>query len=62
VLTYRGLSCGCGHRWTEVVTVPPWKTSRVAVRFDTYTDTYIFHCHVLKHEDHGMMATFEVVP
>lgn len=34
----------------------------VAARFTDYTGPFMIHCHMLDHEDHGMMATFEVVP
>lgn len=36
----------------------------LAVQFDSYTDPempYMFHCHILKHEDNGMMGQFVVV-
>ena len=36
----------------------------IAARFDSYTspDTpYMFHCHILEHEDAGMMGQFTVV-
>jgi len=36
----------------------------LAVRFDTHIDPdtpYMFHCHVLRHEDNGMMGQFVVV-
>ena len=33
----------------------------VAARFTDYTGPFMVHCHMLDHEDHGMMATFEVV-
>ncbi|MFI1534027.1 multicopper oxidase family protein [Streptomyces anandii] len=39
-------------------------TARLAVRFDTLTDPrapYMYHCHVLRHEDEGMMGQFTVV-
>lgn len=35
----------------------------IAMRFDTYADNtipYMFHCHVLDHEDFGMMGQFLV--
>ncbi|GAA1157166.1 multicopper oxidase domain-containing protein [Nocardioides aquiterrae] len=34
----------------------------VAARFTDWTGPFMIHCHMLDHEDHGMMATFEVVP
>ncbi|HYF71753.1 MAG TPA: multicopper oxidase domain-containing protein [Nocardioides sp.] len=33
----------------------------VAARFVGHTGRFMVHCHMLDHEDHGMMATFEVV-
>ncbi|MFM9368672.1 multicopper oxidase family protein [Streptomyces sp. Da 82-17] len=44
--------------------LPALGTVRLAVRFDTLTDTerpYMYHCHVLRHEDDGMMGQFLVV-
>ena len=37
---------------------------RLAVQFGSYTDPdtpYMFHCHLLRHEDNGMMGQFVVV-
>jgi hypothetical protein len=37
---------------------------RLAVRFTGHTDPvhpYMIHCHLLQHEDRGMMAQFVVV-
>lgn len=33
----------------------------VAARFVDYTGPFMIHCHMLDHEDHGMMARFDVV-
>ena len=33
----------------------------VAAHFTDYTGPFMIHCHMLDHEDHGMMATFRVV-
>jgi spore coat protein A, manganese oxidase len=32
----------------------------VAARFTDYTGRFMLHCHMLDHEDHGLMATFKV--
>jgi FtsP/CotA-like multicopper oxidase with cupredoxin domain len=48
----------------DTVFVPPGDTVRLVVRFADYTsDTtpYMYHCHVLAHEDAGMMGQFTVV-
>ena len=33
----------------------------VAGHFTDYTGKYVIHCHMLDHEDHGLMSQFEVV-
>ena len=48
----------------DTVVSYPGETLRLLVRFDEYTDPeqpYMYHCHVLKHEDAGMMGKFTVV-
>ncbi|CAM5681136.1 spore coat protein A [Streptomyces avidinii] len=48
----------------DTVYLPEFGTIRLAVRFDTLTDPkkpYMYHCHVLFHEDQGMMGQFTVV-
>ena len=31
-------------------------------RFTDYDGVYMLHCHMLDHEDHGMMGVLEVKP
>jgi spore coat protein A, manganese oxidase len=31
------------------------------VRFEGFTGRYVFHCHMLEHEDNDMMRPYEVV-
>jgi suppressor of ftsI len=48
----------------DTVYVPPGDTVRLLVRFPDYGDPdtpYMFHCHILQHEDRGMMGQFVVV-
>ncbi|MEV2255303.1 multicopper oxidase domain-containing protein [Streptomyces sp. NPDC050147] len=48
----------------DTVYLPESGKVRLAVRFDTLTDDrvpYMYHCHVLRHEDDGMMGQFLVV-
>jgi FtsP/CotA-like multicopper oxidase with cupredoxin domain len=45
----------------DTVYVPPDKTVTLLVRFPDYPDPdspYMFHCHILQHEDRGMMGQF----
>jgi suppressor of ftsI len=49
----------------DTVHVPEKSTVRVAVQFSSFTDPrrpYMYHCHILRHEDDGMMGQFLVVP
>ena len=48
----------------DTVFIPPGNTVRVTVKFADYTDPdipYMYHCHILFHEDAGMMGQFTVV-
>jgi blue copper oxidase len=50
--------------WKDTVFLPPGVTVRLLMRFTDYTDPalpYMFHCHLLRHEDNGMMGQFVVV-
>jgi len=48
----------------DTVYLPPESVVRLAVQFGTYTDDdtpYMYHCHMLEHEDLGMMGQFLIV-
>jgi len=47
--------------WKDTVKVPPGAVTRIIVRFGPYTGRYVYHCHILEHEDMDMMRPFEVV-
>jgi FtsP/CotA-like multicopper oxidase with cupredoxin domain len=50
--------------WKDTVYVPPNSTVRIIARFDGETDAetpYMYHCHILRHEDQGMMGQFTLV-
>ena len=44
----------------QVTVVPGYFKMRS--RFVDYTGQYVIHCHILAHEDRGMMTIVEVVP
>ncbi|MDQ2670904.1 MAG: multicopper oxidase family protein [Gemmatimonadota bacterium] len=46
--------------WKDVVNVPKHETVRLIVRYDDYPGKWMFHCHILDHEDHGMMGVLQV--
>ncbi|MFG2101901.1 multicopper oxidase family protein [Micromonospora echinaurantiaca] len=48
----------------DTVFVPGKSTVRLAVQFGHFTDPktpYMYHCHILRHEDKGMMGQFVIV-
>jgi blue copper oxidase len=55
---------GAEAGWKDSIHVPPGGEVRIAMQFTDYADPdhpYMFHCHVLRHEDAGMMGQFVVV-
>lgn len=51
--------------WKDVVFIESMETVQFIAKFDVYSDTvvpYVHHCHILMHEDDGMMGQFVVVP
>jgi suppressor of ftsI len=48
------------RRWKDTVNVPKHQYARFVVRFDDFPGQWMYHCHILDHEDHGMMGILEV--
>jgi len=55
--------------WNDVVTVDPGQVTHIIVHFGEYeglfndqTGWYMWHCHMLEHEDHDMMRPLRVLP
>ena len=46
--------------WKDAVNVPKHESVRFIVRFDDFPGKWMFHCHILNHEDMGMMGILEV--
>ena len=52
------------HGRKDVVMVNPNEVVRIIMRFEDYADAnapFMYHCHILEHEDAGMMGQFVVV-
>ena len=47
--------------YQDNVSIPPDSSVKMRTRFSDFTGKFVFHCHVLFHEDHGMMSVVEVV-
>lgn len=71
-LTYPGPDDPKDGVWQDVVTIPNGVTllngqfiaGRVTIRqhFADFTGTFVLHCHILGHEDRGMMQLVRIVP
>ena len=46
--------------WRDTVLVLPGESVRVQVTFTRYPGRYLYHCHILEHEDMGMMRNYRV--
>jgi FtsP/CotA-like multicopper oxidase with cupredoxin domain len=46
--------------WKDTVNVPRRSSVRFIVRFDSHPGMWMFHCHILSHEDAGMMGVLRV--
>lgn len=50
------------HRyWSDTVWVPAGARVVIRLRFRNFPGRSFFHCHILPHEDIGMMGIYEVV-
>jgi spore coat protein A, manganese oxidase len=47
--------------WKDTVRADPAMVTRLIIRFEGYTGRYVWHCHILEHEDNEMMRPYEVI-
>lgn len=48
--------------WKDTVRAHGLMVTRIIVRFEGYTGRYVWHCHLLEHEDNEMMRPYDVLP
>ncbi|MDT0448435.1 O-aminophenol oxidase PhsA [Streptomyces hesseae] len=48
--------------WKDVIQVPPGQLVKVIGRFEGAKGRFMYHCHLLEHEDMGMMRPYVVMP
>ena len=46
--------------WKDTVRVDPLTVTRIIVKFEGYAGRYVWHCHMLEHEDNEMMRPYEI--
>jgi spore coat protein A len=47
--------------WKDTVALEKGEDVRVIMKFESHRGRYLIHCHNLEHEDHSMMARFDVI-
>jgi spore coat protein A, manganese oxidase len=47
--------------WKDTVRTDPRTVTRIIMRFEGFLGRYVWHCHLLEHEDNEMMRPFAVV-
>jgi FtsP/CotA-like multicopper oxidase with cupredoxin domain len=45
--------------WQDVINIPARSNVKARIAFDTFTGRTVYHCHILDHEDRGMMAVID---
>jgi spore coat protein A, manganese oxidase len=47
--------------WKDTVRANPNQVTRIIMKFGPYTGLYVWHCHILEHEDNEMMRPYIVI-
>jgi spore coat protein A, manganese oxidase len=47
--------------WKDTVRVAPGTVARVIMQFEGFCGRYVWHCHILEHEDNEMMRPYDVI-
>ena len=47
--------------WEDTFTVANGQSIELLVKFSQFTGTFVWHCHILEHEDHEMMRPLRIV-
>ena len=47
--------------WKDTVRANPMMVTRIIAKFEGFPGRYVWHCHVLEHEDNEMMRPYEVI-
>lgn len=47
--------------WKDTVRANPKEITRIIMTFTPYAGLFVWHCHILEHEDYEMMRPYEVV-
>ena len=60
--SYAGISAGLvDSGWKDTVQVWPGERVKVAMTFGPFAGMYMYHCHILEHEDMTMMRNYMIM-
>ena len=62
VWPFRQIGAAAGSGWKDTVNVPAGSSVRVVVPFTGIAGRTVYHCHILDHEDLGMMGVIDTAP
>jgi len=48
--------------WKDTARANPKTVTRIIVPFVGYPGRFVWHCHILEHEDNEMMRPYEILP
>jgi FtsP/CotA-like multicopper oxidase with cupredoxin domain len=48
--------------WKDTLLVPQGNPQYIYTQYTDYIGQFVYHCHILDHEDQGMMELLEIVP
>jgi spore coat protein A len=48
--------------WKDTIRANPGELLKILATFDGFAGRFVYHCHVLEHEDHEMMRPYIVLP
>ena len=54
--------CGMWHTFKDTVFVQNDYQVMIRTKYDRYIGEFVIHCHILDHEDSGMMTNIQIVP
>ncbi len=53
--------CTTTPAWKDTIVVPKWGKITILVSINDYTGMTMFHCHIVEHEDIGMMGMWHIM-
>ena len=48
--------------WKDTIRANPAQVTRIIMKWEDYSGDYVWHCHILEHEDHDMMRPLVIQP